>query len=239
MATENYLYIKCGDQIFFFDAVTDVDLRYSNTVTSNPIQDGRDASDHIFSNPTTITYTGLISDFKILGKENSIDAKSNTAWLDGVIQNNILKEWSLKYRVDKELESGYRITEVSPALKKMGGLDDKNRPITCYEISITFQKVLYAQSPTIVTLQAKNGKENGNTAPKKKKESNTKQVNYLNDPFAVGPIDEGNAPTSAVGESPYVKYGKPKTKLDRISDFIKNTADNLPPEATNANPDIN
>ena len=223
MSTNEYLYIKSGDTIFFFDSVTTVDIQYSNTLTSNPIQDGRTATDHIFSNPTTVSFIGTISDFKVLGKENSPQAKSNSAWLDGVINQHRMSAWSLKYRADKEAVGGFFIKSVSPALKKIGGLDAKGVPITSYEISISFEEVLFAKSASFTSINTGIGKENSNTQSKVNKVGTSTEIKDMgNTAFAndklISPTGEIIPNPNVVGKTP--KRLGPVTKKEKLDEFL-------------------
>lgn len=58
-----------GD-IFQLDATTDVVYTTSGTLTKNPIEEGRNVSDHYIQNPDTVTFNGVLTRVKAKGKQS-------------------------------------------------------------------------------------------------------------------------------------------------------------------------
>lgn len=58
--------------ILKFDAVTSIDYKRSATITKNPVETGRDLTDHVFTNNTNIDIIGVITNSPLPGQRNQV-----------------------------------------------------------------------------------------------------------------------------------------------------------------------
>lgn len=143
------IYFQANDILYGMDAVLTTRAPLTATLSQAPMSDGTVQSDNYIVNMQAITITGVITDIKSAITNNQ---QSSADWVDGIY--NLIRSKSsvsLKYREDKQLETGWFITSFDPGQDKrygVGAVRDDGTVIQSFKISITFSKPIIARGLT-------------------------------------------------------------------------------------------
>lgn len=190
-------FIKVNDIFYFLDSTTSISVEYPAKATELPIHSKRTVSDHYFTEQPKMSINGIVSDIK--SARSNDPEMSSSDYIDG-LRRAMLSGTPLrvKYRLDKEEEGGWFITNLNPQQDQQNGFGGTRRVmdpegfmienvIQSFKVQIQLKKIEYAEGSTTEVdvpqaykdaLQSKGNKTSstqtfGETSGERKKEEDT------------------------------------------------------------------
>ena len=145
-------YIKVNDTFYYMDSTTSINVNFPAKLSSNPLFNNKEASDHYIIDKPTMSISGVISDIKGYGALSELGASE---YLDGLLRaRNNSSPVSVKYRLDKAEDSGWFITSINPNQDKnngFSGVGSDGAIRQSFSISIQLEKPLVTGSLVVDT----------------------------------------------------------------------------------------
>lgn len=141
-------YLKLGSDFYQLDATTSISVTRPGSLTSNPMHSKVVQSDHYREDQWTMNIDGIISDVK---STRNLDNRGTADYIDGLERAMSRgSSLSVKYRLDKEEESNWFITNLTTNQNQEHGYG-ATRPgsdgvpskiIQSFEVSMTLARAI-------------------------------------------------------------------------------------------------
>jgi len=156
----NTLYMKSSIGDYFFDVVFEEDYTFKNVITKNPVQQGANVNDHVYSEPATVIFkigmSDVLQDIK-QGQFSGGTSRSAEAF-------NILRTiWSsaLTFHVYYAL-NGQLFDLPNMLIETFAPVKDKTT-MNAFKATITMQQINVVNTQTIAVAESSEPQKTGTT----------------------------------------------------------------------------